>query len=163
MFQLPSIPYRIEGYDISHIQGENTIGSMVVFINGKPAKKYYRYFKIRLASLPDDTGSLREVIQRRIQHNDEDFGTLPDLFLIDGGLGQLHAVSNVLQENQIELPVFSLAKKEELIFTEKRSNPIRLDQESSRILKLFQQIRDESHRFAKKQYQLQHSKKVLKE
>ncbi len=163
MFQLPSIPYRIEGYDISHMQGENTVGSMVVFINGKPAKKYYRYFKVRLASLPDDTGSLREVIQRRIQHDDEDFGTLPDLFLIDGGLGQLHAVSRVLQENQIELPVLSLAKREELIFTEKGSNPVRLDQESSTILKLFQQIRDESHRFAKKQYQLQHSKSTLKE
>ena len=83
--------------------------------------------------------------------------------MIDGGLGQLHAVSNVLQENQIELPVLSLAKREELIFTEKGSNPVRLNQESSAILKLFQQIRDESHRFAKKQYQLQHSKSTLKE
>ncbi|MDD4028620.1 MAG: excinuclease ABC subunit UvrC [Caldisericia bacterium] len=162
-FQLPSIPYRIEGYDISHIQGQNTVGSMVVFINGKPAKKYYRYFKVRLAALPDDTGSLREVIQRRIQHNDEDFGTLPDVFLIDGGLGQLHAVSNVLQENDIHLPVLSLAKREELVFSEKNSQPIRLDREKSEVLRLFQQIRDESHRFAKKQYQLQHIKSTLAE
>jgi excinuclease ABC subunit C len=162
-FQLPSIPYRIEGYDISHMQGTHTIGSMVVFINGKPAKKYYRYFKVRLAALPDDTGSLREVIQRRIQHDDEDFGTLPDLFLIDGGIGQLHAVSNVLQENAIQLPVLSLAKKEELVFTENNSQPIRLDKERSEVLRLFQQIRDESHRFAKKQYQSQHIKSTLTE
>ena len=162
-FNLPSIPFRIEGYDISHIQGEDTVGSMVVFINGKPAKKYYRYFKVKLESLPNDTGSLKEVIQRRVQHTDATFGRLPDLFLIDGGLGQLHAVSDVLEEENVLLPVLSLAKREELVYTQANNVPVQLNKETSKILQLFQQIRDESHRFAKKQFTHQHVKSMFKE
>ncbi|MCK5848220.1 MAG: excinuclease ABC subunit UvrC [Caldisericia bacterium] len=160
-FSLTSIPFRIEGYDISHIQGVDTVGSMVVFINGKPAKKYYRYFKVRLESLPDDTGSIKEVIERRIKHTDEAFGALPDVFLIDGGLGQLHAASSVLMDNDVLIPVLSLAKKEELVYSQKSNAPIRLNQEKSQVLRLLQQVRDESHRFAKKQFTKQHIKSTL--
>ena len=134
---------------------------MVVFINGKPAKKYYRYFKVKLESLPDDTGSIKEVIERRIKHTDEVFGVLPDVFLIDGGLGQLHAAESALMDNDVLIPVLSLAKREELVYSQKSNEPIRLDKETSQVLRLLQQVRDESHRFAKKQFTKQHIKSTL--
>ena len=159
-FHLPSIPLRIEGYDISNISGKQSYGSMVVFINGKPSPKHYRIFKIKHTIGPNDVGMIKEVLSRRIQHKDEKFGVLPDLFLIDGGLPQLNSALSVMQEGAIHLPVFSLAKREELIYISPEEEPIRLDK-SSEILRLFQYIRDESHRFAKKHFTKLHRKEAL--
>jgi excinuclease ABC subunit C len=157
---LPSIPLRIEGYDISNISGQQSYGSMVVFINGKPSPKYYRIFKIKNTVGPNDVGMIREVLTRRISHTDEKFGNLPDLFLIDGGLPQLNSALSVIQEASLNLPVFSLAKREELLYINPDIDPIRLDK-SSEILRLFQYIRDESHRFAKKHFTKLHRKEAL--
>lgn len=159
-FNLPSIPLRIEGYDISNISGINSFGSMVVFINGKPSLPHYRIFKIRHTIGPNDVGMLYEVLTRRLKHKDSKFGALPDLFLIDGGPNQLNSAIKALSETNIKLPVFSLAKKEELLYINPDSAPIQLDK-SSTILRLFQHIRDESHRFAKKHFTKLHRKEAL--
>jgi excinuclease ABC subunit C len=159
-FHLPSIPLRIEGYDISNIAGKQSYGSMVVFINGKPSPKHYRIFKIKNTIGPNDFGMLKEVLSRRILHRDEKFGTLPDLFLIDGGLPQLNSALSVMQQGSLQLPVFSLAKREELIYIDPEKDPVRLEK-SSEILRLFQYIRDESHRFAKKHFTKLHRKEAL--
>jgi excinuclease ABC subunit C len=158
---LPSIPLRIEGYDISNISGQQSYGSMVVFINGKPSPQHYRIFKIKNTVGPNDVGMIKEVLTRRITHTDEKFGSLPDLFLIDGGLPQLNSAISVIHgEGNLAIPVFSLAKREELIYISSDLDPIRLEK-SSEILRLFQYIRDESHRFAKKHFTKLHRKEAL--
>jgi len=160
IFNLPSIPLRIEGYDISNVSGVHSVGSMVVFLNGKPSPSHYRIFKMKQTIGPNDVGMLYEVIQRRLKHSDAKFGSLPDLFLIDGGLAQLNAGLKALSEANILLPVFSLAKKEELLFINPDSEPIRFEKNSV-VLRLFQHIRDESHRFAKKNFTKLHRKAAL--
>jgi len=158
--QLPSIPVRMEGYDISNISGVNAVGSMVVFINGKPAPNQYRIFKIRHTPGPNDFAMIQEVISRRIKHRDKKFGELPDVFVIDGGPIQLKFAREALEEVNILIPVISLAKKEELIYLNEKDEPIRLEQHSD-ILQLLQRIRDESHRFAKKHFTKLHRKAAL--
>jgi excinuclease ABC subunit C len=139
---------RIEGFDISNIGGEESVGSMVVFENGIPSRANYRKYKIKTVAGADDVRSLQEVVRRRYSRLLEEKKELPDLILVDGGKGQLNAARKVLEELGLAgLSVASLAKKEEIIFTPGRKDGIRLDR-TSPALKLFQNIRDEAHRFA---------------
>jgi excinuclease ABC subunit C len=168
---LPEPPKRIESFDISHIQGADTVASMVVWENGKMKKSDYRKFIIRGGAEParqaprpnplpapvrntaellrDDFASMREAVARRYRRVLEEKRTLPSLILIDGGVGQLHAAAEALEDLGIESqPVASIAKQEEILYVYgHEDDPIRLDRHSP-ILHLIQQIRDETHRFA---------------
>ncbi len=145
---LNSIPQRIEGFDISNTGGDESVGSLVVFENGVPCKDDYRKYKIRTVEGPDDVASIRETVRRRYTRVLGEKKALPDLVLVDGGKGQLNAARDILENLGLShLPVASLAKKEEIIFTPSQKNGIRLDR-ASPALKLFQNIRDEAHRFA---------------
>ncbi len=145
LLNLPKLPRRMECFDISHIQGAETVASMVVFDNGVPDKKSYRRFKIRSAEgKPDDFLSMREVTSRRYGKISAD---LPDLIVIDGGLGQLNSALEIIRGAGHDVPVIGLAKQFELIFVEGSSIPIELPRDSQ-ALKLMQRIRDEAHRFA---------------
>jgi excinuclease ABC subunit C len=142
---LSKVPEVIEGYDISNIRGKTAVGSMVVFRNGLPDKSSYRKFRIKTVEGPNDYAMLQEVIWRRLDN--EDWG-LPDLMLIDGGLGQVGAVKEVLNSKGLDIPVIGLAKREEVIWFPEGNN-LRLSRRSQ-ALKLLQKIRDEAHRFAVK-------------
>ncbi len=147
---LRKLPVRIEGYDISNLQGTNTVASMVVFTNASPNKKHYRKFKIDI-NQQNDFYSMSNVISRRFKEyklgEDISFRELPDLILIDGGLGQLHKAKESLTKAGIDVDIISLAKKDEMIYTTLTSTPVRLAK-SDYALKLLQNVRDESHRFA---------------
>ena len=144
LLKLPTLPRRMECFDISHIQGAETVASMVVFTDGAPDKRSYRRFKIRSAEgKPDDFLSMREVTSRRYGKISE----LPDLIVIDGGQGQLSAALEIIRGAGLQTPVIGLAKQFELIFVEGSSVPIELPRDSQ-ALKLMQRIRDEAHRFA---------------
>ena len=145
---LPHPPVRIEGYDISNIQGSLAVGSQVVFRNGQPYKSGYRHYRIRLDTGPDDFAMLAEVLSRRAAHLAGDPGSLPDLLLIDGGRGQVNRVAKTLAETGLsEIPVVGLAKREEELFLPGKSEPIRLPKRAAG-LQLLQRVRDEAHRFA---------------
>lgn len=147
--QLKNFPHRIECYDISHIQGTNTVASMITFINGLSKKSEYKRFKIRTTEgKPDDFLSMKEVLTRRLKHLGDKNWDKPDLMIIDGGKGQLSSVMEIIEELGVEgIDVVSLAKKHEEVFLPKQSNPVILPQNSSALF-LFQRIRDEAHRFA---------------
>jgi excinuclease ABC subunit C len=134
---------RIECYDISNISGTDKVGSGVTFIDGEPSKGDYRRYRIKTVDGSDDYASLREVLTRRVKGD----LPLPDLFVIDGGKGQLSAVAGVLSELGCEVPTISLAEKQELIFLVGRQEPLALSK-SDYALRLLQRIRDEAHRFA---------------
>ncbi|MFH0912585.1 MAG: excinuclease ABC subunit UvrC [Patescibacteria group bacterium] len=143
---------RIEAYDISHLGGTATVGSMVVFADGKPAKTQYRRFRIKTVRGIDDYASLGEIIYRRLRPKrlaDKRFAiNLPNLILIDGGKGQLGAVARQVYQTRVpEIPLISLAKREEEVFVIGRNQPIKLSLTSPE-LQLLQRIRDEAHRFA---------------
>ena len=140
-------PFRMECFDISHIQGSETVASMVVFQDGKPDKNSYRRFKIKSTEgKPDDFMSMREVTMRR--YGREDIEALPDLIIIDGGKGQLSSALEIIRgAGHFEVPVVGLAKQFEYIFTEYSSEPVILPRQSD-ALYLVQSIRDEAHRFA---------------
>lgn len=150
-------PVRIEGFDISHMQGSMTVASMVVFENGEAKPQDYRRFRIKSVDGPDDYASMREVLTRRFRHlrdreasapSSDKFAAVPDLILIDGGKGQLNVAVEVMEELGLgHLPVFGLAEKEELIFIKGNAEPIRLPRHSP-ALRLVQRVRDEAHRFA---------------
>jgi excinuclease ABC subunit C len=146
---LPQTPRRIESFDISHIQGSDTVASMVVWEDGRMKKSDYRKFIIRHAAGNDDFLSMREAVERRYRRLQDEKKPLPGLILIDGGIGQLHAAAAALERLEIiNQPVASIAKKEEVIFVLGQENdPIRLERHSP-ILHLIQQVRDETHRFA---------------
>lgn len=146
---LEELPRRIECFDISHIQGAETVASMVVWEDGAMKKSGYRKFQVRTVTGVDDFASMREVIQRRYKRLLEEKKPFPSLILIDGGLGQLHAAFSALEELGVtSQPLASIAKKEEIIYVYGQENdPIVLDRRSP-VLHLIQQIRDESHRFA---------------
>lgn len=149
---LPAVPRRIECYDISNIQGRQTVASMVVFVDGRPSKKDYRQFKVRTVSGPDDFASMREVLSRRFlrvqAEGDRSFAERPDLVIIDGGRGQLGAARQAMAALGFsDIPAFGLAKENEWLFAEDRREPIILPRESPALL-LVQRIRDEAHRFA---------------
>jgi excinuclease ABC subunit C len=143
-------PRRIECFDISNLQGSDVVASMVVCEDGRMKKSDYRRFIIRsLSGLPDDFQSMREVVTRRYKRVQEEGLSMPDLILIDGGIGQLHAAQSALDElNIVDQALASIAKKEEIIYVAGREDdPVVLDRRSP-VLRLIQQIRDESHRFA---------------
>ena len=146
---LEELPRRIECFDISHIQGAETVASMVVWEDGAMKKADYRKFQVKTVSGVDDFASMREIIHRRYKRLLEDKKDFPSLILIDGGLGQLHAAADALAEIGITLqPLASIAKKEEIIYVYGQENdPVVLDRRSP-VLHLVQKIRDESHRFA---------------
>ena len=146
---LEELPRRIECFDISHIQGAETVASMVVWEDGAMKKSDYRKFQVKTVTGVDDFASMREVIQRRYKRLQEDKKPFPSLILIDGGLGQLHAAYAALEEIGITLqPLASIAKREEIIYVYGQENePVVLDRRSP-VLHLMQKIRDESHRFA---------------
>jgi excinuclease ABC subunit C len=145
---LEAPPQRIEGYDISNTGGDESVGSLVVFENGRPNKDEYRKYKIKSVTGPNDVASLKEVIRRRFTRILEEKKQLPDLVLVDGGKGQLKAAESALQVLGLESPpVASLAKREEIIFISGKKGGLRLDH-TSPALKLIQFIRDEAHRFA---------------
>lgn len=146
---LPSIPYRIECYDISNTMGQESVGAMVVFENGQPKKSDYRKFKIKTVEGPNDFASHQEMLRRRLQRGldgDGKFGDLPDLIVIDGGKGQLSSALEVERELGVEIPTVGLAKQFEEVFQPGRSESILL-RRNSQALFLLQRIRDEAHRF----------------
>ena len=157
VLKLPKLPFRIECFDISNIQGTNSVASMVVFENAKPKKSDYRKFKIKMDGEPNDFAMMREALSRRFskKHTEETAAQfsarqnwpLPDLLVIDGGKGQLGVAVEVLQAAGLEIPMIGLAKREEEIFTPGRSEPILLPK-SNYALQLLQRLRDEAHRFA---------------
>ncbi len=146
---LPELPKRIECFDISHIQGAETVASMVVWEDGKMKKSDYRKFIIRTVEGVDDFASMREVVTRRYKRLCEEKKPLPSLILIDGGLGQLHAAAEALEALEIiNQPLASIAKREEIIYVYgQEDDPVALDHHSP-VLHLVQLIRDEAHRFA---------------
>ncbi len=146
---LPELPKRIECFDISHIQGAETVASMVVWEDGKMKKSDYRKFIIKTVEGVDDFASMREVVTRRYKRVSEEKGPMPSLVLIDGGLGQLHAAAQALEAIEIiNQPLAAIAKREEIIYVHgQEDDPIILDHHSP-VLHLVQMIRDEAHRFA---------------
>jgi excinuclease ABC subunit C len=159
--KLNSNPNIIECFDISNIQGSLSVGAMVQFRNAKPDKSNYRRFRIRTVVGTDDFASIKEIVRRRYYKIKIENGELPDLIVIDGGAGQLHAAIEALQEHGIRVPIIGLAKKFEEIYIPGMRIPIRLKKES-KALKLLVQIRDEAHRFAIKYHRLLRSKEMVK-
>ena len=156
-----NVPIRcVEAIDIAHLAGSETVGSKVCFIDGRPFKDGYRRYRIRSVD-NDDYMAIREVVSRRYREAGDGQELYPDVILIDGGLGQLHAAMEAFDELEMKPPmVISLAKKEELIHVQERSEPIRLGRENLG-LKLCQAIRDEAHRFAQHYHHLLRSKSLF--
>jgi excinuclease ABC subunit C len=147
---LERAPRRIECFDISNLQGSDVVASMVVWEDGRMKKADYRRFIVRsLSGMPDDFQSMREVVTRRYRRVQEEGWKMPDLILIDGGIGQLHAAQSALDSlNIVDQPLSSIAKREETIYIAGREDePVMLERRSP-VLRIIQQIRDESHRFA---------------
>jgi excinuclease ABC subunit C len=153
----------IEGFDIAHIAGSETVGSMVQFIDGKPFKSGYRHFRIKTVRGIDDYASLREIVSRRYARAVHGEELWPDMVLIDGGLGQLHAAQEAFALLNARPPILaSIAKKEELVYRQGNEEPLRLPPHSP-VRKLLQYVRDEAHRFAQHYHHILRSKKLLNE
>jgi excinuclease ABC subunit C len=151
---LPRLPRRIECFDNSNIQGTNPVASMIVFEDGRPAKKEYRRFTIKTVEGPDDFASMKEVVGRRFRRaaeadeaQDGKWTALPDLVIIDGGKGQLNAALEALDAIGMQVPIAGLAKENEELFLPGQPDPILLPRDSQ-ALYLVQRVRDEAHRFA---------------
>lgn len=144
---LPRLPNRIETFDISNIMGNQAVGSMVSFLNGKPDKSNYRRFKIKEVEGIDDFKMMAEIVKRRYRRLKSEGKLFPDLIVIDGGRGQLSAARAELIKIGIDIPMVALAKKEEEIYVPNKKNPVKLPLDSLG-LKLLQRTRDEAHRFA---------------
>ena len=155
-------PVRIiEGFDIAHLSGGETVGSMVQFIDGRPFKDGYRRFKIKTVKGVDDYASLKEVVTRRYKRAMAGEELWPDLVLIDGGLGQLHAAEEAFVEMKAPMPTLaSIAKKEEIIYIHGHEKPLKLTAHSP-VRKLIQYVRDEAHRFAQHYHHILRRKKTL--
>ena len=148
ILDLETLPARIEGFDIAHLSGKYTVASLVSFENGVPDKKNYRYFRIRsLEGRVDDFGALREAAGRRYSGLLNEEKELPDLILVDGGIGQVNAVRGVLDALEIDVPLAGLAKENEEIWLPHAEAPIVLPKDSS-ALRVLVAVRDETHRFA---------------
>ena len=156
-----SEPIRcLEAIDIAHLQGGETVGSKVCFVDGRPLKSQYRRYRIQTVE-NDDYAAIREVVSRRYREAGQGHELYPDVILIDGGLGQLHAALEAFDQLDVQPPmVISLAKKEEVIYTQAKKEPIRLGRENTG-LKLCQSIRDEAHRFAQHYHHILRRKKVV--
>ena len=171
---LETPPKRIECYDISNIQGDSAVGSMVVFEDGRPRNDHYRHFRIKYVPGPNDFAMLQEVLRRRLERlesaqrreeadvvGDRSFTTRPDLILIDGGKGQLSAALEVTEAaGYADIPTFALAKEREEIFAPGRAEPI-VQERNSPGMFLVQRIRDEAHRFAITHHRKVRSRKAL--
>lgn len=160
---LTEAPRILEGIDIAHLQGGEMVGSKVCFIDGVPFKDGYRRYKIKHGQGNNDYLSIQEVVSRRYREAGASNELYPDVILIDGGLGQLHAAMEVFTTMDVKPPmVISLAKKEELVYTQARSEPIRLARNNA-ALKLLQYARDEAHRFAQHYHHILRRKSQLEE
>ncbi len=157
---LPRIPERIEGFDISNIMGQQSVGSMVSFLMGKPDKSQYRRFRIKEVKGIDDFKMIAEIVRRRYARLKREGLAFPDLIMIDGGKGQLSAAYQELEKLHIVIPIISLAKREEEIFLLGKRNPVVLSRQSLG-LKLLQRLRDEAHRFALSYHRNLRAKKML--
>lgn len=163
ILELEHTPRIIEGIDIANLQGEETVGALVCFIDGKPFKGGYRRFQVKSVEGIDDYASIREVVRRRYRRAAEGEELYPDVILIDGGLGQLHAALEACEEAFVKPPmVISLAKREEEIFIQSRKQPIRLARNDA-ALRLLQHVRDESHRFAQHYHHILRTKRQFDE
>ena len=157
---LPHVPRTIEGFDIAHLSGQDTVASLVSFLDGLPFKQGYRRFKIKSVEGVDDFASMREVITRRFKRLHDDEAAFPDILLIDGGKGQLNAALNAFRVLGIDPPtVISLAKQEEEIYRPGASEPIKLSRHSA-ALRLLQYVRDEAHRFAQHYHHILRRRKL---
>ena len=158
---LATVPRSIEGFDIAHLSGQDTVASLVSFLDGLPFKQGYRKFKIKTVEGVDDFASMREVVFRRFKRLHDDDAVFPDILLIDGGKGQLNAAMDAFRALGIEPPtVISLAKQEEEIFRPGESESIKLSRHSA-ALRLLQYVRDESHRFAQHYHHTLRRKKLI--
>jgi excinuclease ABC subunit C len=163
VLELDGVPRTIEGVDIAHLGGGETVASLVQFIDGLPFKPNYRRFKIRDTSGVDDFASIREVVARRFQRLHDDSQVFPDLLLIDGGKGQLSSAMTAFRELSIAPPtVISLAKREEEVYVPGSDEPLRLSRHSY-ALRLLQYVRDEAHRFAQHYHHILRRKSMLGE
>jgi excinuclease ABC subunit C len=154
-------PRRIECFDISNIQGSDTVASMVVFVDAKARKSEYRKFKIRSVEGPNDFASMREVVERRYRRLVEEAGVMPDLIMVDGGKGQLSSAVEVLQRLGLNsVPIIGLAKRLEEVFVPEQGDPLTIPRTSSS-LRLLQQVRDEAHRFAITYHRKLRAKRIL--
>ena len=147
--KLNNFPHKIECYDISHIQGTNTVASGICFINGMPKKSLYKRYKVKSTEgKPDDFQSMKEVLSRRFKRLGEEGWEKPDLIIIDGGKGQLSSVMQIVEELGVTgIDIVSLAKREEEVFLPNQSKSILIPRGSSALF-LIQRVRDEAHRFA---------------
>jgi excinuclease ABC subunit C len=173
LLELPEPPRIVEGIDIATLQGESSVGSLVCFIDGKPFKNGYRRYKIRTVAGVDDYGMIREVIARRYKYAAIAEELFPDVILIDGGLGQLHAALAAFEDmhRAVEAEgghgakpamVVALAKREEEIYVQARAKPLKLAR-NNEALRLLQQIRDESHRFGQHYHHILRRKRTFEE
>ncbi len=163
ILKLKAYPKRMECYDISNISGTDKVGSMVVFVDGEPARDLYRRFTIKTVEGSNDFASLQEVLRRRLAKlgtPDESSFKRPDLIIIDGGKGQLSAIKAVFEEFNCDIDLISLAKREEEIYTTTDEYPVALDKRDY-VLKLLQRIRDEAHRFAITYHRTIRNKRML--
>jgi excinuclease ABC subunit C len=157
---LSQVPRTIEGVDIAHLGGEDTVASLVSFIDGLPFKPNYRRYRIKSVQGVDDFASIREVVTRRFRRKMRDEELLPDILLIDGGKGQLNAALEALRFLHVEPPcLISLAKKEEEIYRPGDAEPLRLGRHSA-ALRLLQYVRDEAHRFAQHYHHILRRRKI---
>ncbi|MCL2442812.1 MAG: excinuclease ABC subunit UvrC [Treponema sp.] len=148
VFNLDTRPERIEGFDIAQLDGKHPVASLISFKNGIPDRKNYRYFKLRtVIGIVDDFAAMREVVKRRYSRLIREGKELPDLILIDGGIGQVNAAKGVLDDLGIDCDIIGLAKREEEIWLPKAKEPLVLPRQSE-ALKVLQHVRDECHRFA---------------
>lgn len=164
MLGLKKLPARIECYDISNVSGVDQVASMVVFTNGQKDSSQYRRFRIKTVQGANDFASMKEVLTRRFERmkqNDGVFGKTPDLIVVDGGLGQLEYARQAMDECGVSVPMVSLAKREELVFTPDSENPVCLPR-NSYALNLLINVRDESHRFAITYFRKLHNKNSIK-
>ncbi len=159
---LDVLPIRIEGFDIAHIGGKWPVASLISFYNGNPDKKNYRYFRLKTTDgLIDDFASMKEAVSRRYSRLLNEQSDLPDLILIDGGIGQVNAVEEILNSLGLDIPVAGLAKRDEEIYLPGNSTPICLPKRSD-ALRLLQRVRDETHRFATSRNQALRTKENVK-
>ena len=159
---LERAPVRIECFDISNTMGDQSVGAMVSFLNGKPDKGNYRRFRIKTVKGIDDFQMIAEIVRRRYARLQKEGSSFPDLVVIDGGKGQLAAAMKEMKKLKLSLNVISLAKREEEVFVPGKRDPLRLSHDSLG-LKLLMRIRDEAHRFGLKYHTLLRAKKSLNE
>jgi len=162
ILSLEKLPYRIEGFDIAHFQGTCTVASLISFKDGNPDKKNYRIFRLRTTDgIIDDYASMREAVARRYTRLVNEAERLPDLILIDGGIGQVNAAHAVLTALELAIPVVGLAEKNEELYLPHTGTPIVLPRRSA-ALRLLQRVRDETHRFANTRNNRMRSKEALR-